>query len=84
MPDYEYHCQKRFLKFFSYQQYGKVDVVCPYCGSTEIRRRIGRIRIARSEDSRLESFSDIDSLDGLEEDPRALGRMMRKMSNEVG
>jgi hypothetical protein len=27
---------------------------------------------------------DSDNLDGLEEDPRALGKMMRKMSREMG
>ncbi|NPV56787.1 MAG: zinc ribbon domain-containing protein [Anaerolineae bacterium] len=87
MPDYDYLCQtchKRFVRFIPYQDYGKVEVACPHCGSLEVQRRIGRIRVTRSEDSRLESFSDMDDLDGLEEDPRALGRMMRKMSSEVG
>jgi hypothetical protein len=49
-----------------------------------VQRRIGRIRVARSEDSRLDDFSDPSSLEGLEDDPKALGKMMRKMSNEMG
>jgi len=35
-------------------------------------------------ESRLENMSDPSQLEGLEEDPRALGQMMRKMSAEVG
>jgi hypothetical protein len=42
------------------------------------------VRIARSEESRLESFDDLSGLEGLEDDPRAMGRMMRKMSSELG
>jgi len=49
-----------------------------------VQRRIGRIRVARSEESRLENFSDIDNLDGIEENPREMGRLMRRMGSEVG
>jgi len=72
----------------SYADYGEKEVSCTRCGSTNIRRRIGRIRIAKSDDSRMESlandFDDPAALAGLEEDPQALGRMMRKMSREMG
>jgi hypothetical protein len=40
--------------------------------------------VARSDDSRLENLADPSNLAGLEDDPRALGRMMRTMSHEVG
>jgi hypothetical protein len=43
-----------------------------------------RIRIARSEDSRLDDLTDPAMLEGLEDDPKALGKMMRKMSSEMG
>jgi hypothetical protein len=59
-------------------------VSCKHCGSEEVQRVIGRIRFARSEESRLDSLADPANLDGLEEDPRALGRMMRQMSSEMG
>ena len=49
-----------------------------------MQRRIGRIRIARSEESRLESLADPSNLEGLEDDPKALGHMMRQMSKETG
>jgi putative FmdB family regulatory protein len=91
MPTYEYRClecKKRFEVFLSYADYGRVPVICPHCHSENVRRRISKVRIAKSEDRRLEDlasdFSDPAALDGLEEDPRALGRMMRKMSRELG
>lgn len=87
MPFYQYRClscKKRFEIFLSYSDYGQKPVICPYCASDQVQRRIGRIRIARSEDSRMENLPDPSSLEGLEDDPRALGSMMRKMSRESG
>lgn len=87
MPTYEYRClscRKRFDIFLTYAQYGNSPVICPHCQSAEVQRRVGRVRVAKSEESRLDSFSGVDSLEGLDEDPRALGRMMRKMSGELG
>ena len=87
MPDYQYrclNCKKRFEVFLTYQEYGEKTVHCPACASDQVQRRIGRIRIAKSEESRLDSLTDSSGLDGLENDPRALGKMMRKMGNEMG
>jgi putative FmdB family regulatory protein len=87
MPDYEYcckACRRRFAVFLTYKEYGEKKVVCPHCSSEQVERRIGRIRIAKSEESRLENLADPSQLEGLEEDPRSLGRMMRKMSSEMG
>jgi putative FmdB family regulatory protein len=87
MPAYDFVCQnchKRFEIFISYSEYGSRTVACPHCASTDVRRRMGRVRIAKSEESRLESLSDPAALEGLEEDPQAMGRMMRKMGREMG
>jgi putative FmdB family regulatory protein len=91
MPTYEYRCldcRRKFALFMSYEQYDQESVRCNHCDSPNVRRLIGRIRIAKSEDSRLDDlagdFSDPAALEGLEDDPRALGRMMRKMSHELG
>ena len=43
-----------------------------------------KVRLAKSEESRMESLMDPSALEGLEDDPRAMGRMMRKMKKEVG
>lgn len=87
MPTYQYRCldcQRRFEVFLTYAEYGQKQIKCPRCGSEHVQRRIGRIRVAKSEESRLESIADPTSLEGMEDDPKALGQMMRKMSNEMG
>lgn len=86
MPTYEFRCltcHKKFEVFKTFQEYDSSSFLCPYCGSDAVSRKIGRIRVARSEDSRLENFSE-SSLEGMENDPQGLGRMMRKMSAELG
>jgi len=87
MPLYTYRCldcRKRFEIFMSYSEYGILPVICKHCGSENIQRRINKIRFARSEDSRMENMMDMDNLEGLEDDPKALGQMMRKMGREMG
>ena len=87
MPVYQYRCldcHRRFEVFMTYAEYDQKHVLCAHCGSEHITRRIGRIRVAKSEESRLDAISDPGALEGLEDDPKALGRMMRKMSNEMG
>jgi putative FmdB family regulatory protein len=87
MPNYPYRClscHKRFEIFMTYSEYGQKPVSCPHCGSDQVQRRISRIRFARSEESRLEEMADPDKLAGLEDDPKALGRMMRQMGSEMG
>jgi putative FmdB family regulatory protein len=87
MPTYRYRClecKKRFEVFLSYQEYGTKVISCPHCNSEQVQRRIERVRIAKSEESRLDAITDPSDLEGLEDDPRSLGKMMRKMSNEMG
>ena len=87
MPNYAYiclDCRKRFEVYMNYSEYGSQPVSCPHCQSERVQRRIGRIRFARSEESRMESLADPSNLDGLDEDPQALGRMMRQMGREMG
>lgn len=87
MPAYSYRCLdcgKRFTVRMSYAEYGQQVVRCPVCQSEHLQRIIGRVRMLRSEESRLESLADPAMLDALDEDPRALGRMMREMSRELG
>jgi putative FmdB family regulatory protein len=87
MPIYQYrclNCRKRFEVYLSYKEYDERSVQCPHCTSNKVQRRIGRIRVAKSEESRMDGLTDPSGLEGLENDPRALGKMMRKMSNEMG
>jgi putative FmdB family regulatory protein len=88
MPTYDFicnACQQRFDLFLSFSEYGTKPVHCTHCGSDNVRRRMTKVRIAKSEDSRMESMANgITSLDALENDPQALGKMMRQMGNEMG
>ncbi len=87
MPVYDFicnNCQQRFDVFLSYAEYGKQPVKCPHCGSQDVRRRMTKIRVAKSEESRMENMMDESALEGMENDPKALGQMMKKMGNEMG
>jgi len=82
MPTYDFicnDCKQRFEIFLTYSEYGKKPAPCSHCGSVNTRRRMTRVRIARSEESRMDSMeSELGGLEGLDDDPKALGRMMRK------
>ena len=87
MPYYDYNCLEcndKFSTFIAYEDYETMIVKCPRCNSKNIQRQINRVRVARSEENRLENLADPSALDGIENDPRAMGRMMRQMSSELG
>ena len=88
MPVYEYicgACGRRARLFMTYAEYDQAAPACPHCGRADLRRRVSRVAVARSEASRLDSLMDDSALDGLDEDdPRAMGRYLRQMSQEMG
>jgi putative FmdB family regulatory protein len=88
MPKYDYRCRqcgRRASIYQTYEEYGEVEVECPHCGSSDLQRLINRVRIAKSEDSRLDDLSDPSAWGDLDEnDPRSMARMMRKMGDELG
>jgi putative FmdB family regulatory protein len=91
MPVYDYtclECHQRFDIFLTYAEYGTRPVTCPTCGSPRTRRRLPRVRTQVSDSRRMGSLpgdlSDPSALARLEDDPRAMGRMMRQMGREMG
>jgi len=88
MPTYDFicnNCNQHFDIFLTFAEYGRKTVACTHCNSKNVRRRMTKVRIAKSEDSRMESMADdFSGIEGLEEDPKAMGRMMRKMGKEMG
>jgi putative FmdB family regulatory protein len=88
MPTYDFlcnACNQRFEVFLTFSEYGKKTVTCTHCGSRNVRRRMTKVRIARSEESRMDSMTDeFSGFEGLENDPQAMGKMMRKMGKEMG
>jgi putative FmdB family regulatory protein len=87
MPTYEYRCKDcnhKFELILSYQEYENTPVTCPVCNAPNPERIIRPIRISRAEKARLDTLADPTVLDGLDDDPQALGKMMREMSRELG
>ena len=82
MPTYEYtcrSCKKRFGLFLTYQEYDHEVVKCGHCGSADVERKIGRVRIAKAGRSDMPNMPD-----GEAPDPGSMARMMRQMSQETG
>ncbi len=88
MPYYDFRCsdcQEKSRQFFSFEAYDTAEPVCPACQSSNLQRIIGRVAVAQSEASHSDNMLDDSMMSALEnDDPRALGRMMRKMSAESG
>ena len=88
MPYYDFVCQdcgKPARLFFSFTEYETAQPACPHCAGQHLRRRIRRVAIAKSEDARMDSLLDDSALANLDEDdPKALGHFMRKMTQEMG
>jgi putative FmdB family regulatory protein len=90
MPIYEYRCadcKKKVSVFF--RSFSAVDqelARCPICHGTRLTRLVSKVRVIRgaSSASSEDGFDD-SALDDLNEnDPRSLGRMMRRMADETG
>ena len=87
MPYYEYRCldcNHQFSVFLTYEEYESKRVRCSTCKGQNIKRKIGKIRVARSREFQMDNLADPAALEGIEDDPRAMGRMMRQMSSELG
>lgn len=89
MPIYEYRCsqcRRRFSIFWrTYSAAEEGQPTCRYCGAANPQRLISRVRVVRSEESRLENLADPAALgDFDEDDPKSVGRFMRKMMAEMG
>ena len=58
---------------------------CKYCHSGNVQKLISRVRVVRSEESRLESLMDPSMMGGLDEkDPKSLATWMKRMGKEMG
>ncbi len=89
MPIYEYRCLKcgkRVSLFIrSIAAAGDAQPRCPSCQSQELRRLVSRVAVLASEESRLDNLADPSSLGDVDEnDPRSIGRWMRRMGQETG
>lgn len=87
MPTYDYiclDCRKRFDIFLTYQEYGVKPVACSHCGSSNVTRKVPRVRVLKGDEARMEAFSDPSKFAGVEDDPRAMAKMFREMGGSLG
>jgi putative FmdB family regulatory protein len=87
MPIYEYRCLDCGKKFevlhLSAEEVHPLE--CKYCQGRNVRKLISRVRVVRSEESRLESLMDPSMMGGLDEkDPKSLAKWMKRMGKEMG
>ena len=87
MPIYEYLCQscskRSSILVMSLSNPGPAS--CRHCGSSHIDRLLSRFASPKSEEARLESMTDLNSLgDPDDHDPHSSSRMMKKMGAEMG
>ncbi|MGD2104059.1 MAG: zinc ribbon domain-containing protein [Anaerolineae bacterium] len=89
MPIYEYHChdcERRVSIFWrTFSKAVEGTATCPRCDGTSLTRLVSRVRVVRSEESRLDDLAGPGMMPDFDEnDPKSLGRWMRKMSDEIG
>ena len=91
MPIYEYRCadcKKKVSVFFrSFSAVEQEQPHCPVCRGTHLTKMVSKVRVVRgtSASSGGEDGFDDSMLDDVNEnDPRSLGRMMRRMADETG
>lgn len=89
MPLCSYRCRdcrrKVTIRFESYAAYDGAEPVCRHCSSSNLVEIIGRVAFAKSEEARMDALADPSSMGDLDEnDPKSMGRWMRKMSREMG
>ena len=91
MPIYEYRCgdcNKKVSVFFrSFSVVNHAEARCPTCQGQHLTRLISKVRVIRGAASASGDGGDLDESmfdDVNENDPRSLGRMMRRMADQTG
>jgi putative FmdB family regulatory protein len=87
MPIYEYRCEEcgKISEFLVIRTDEKVAPRCKRCKSKKMSRVLSRVRVIRSEESRMESLADPSKWSGIDEkDPKSMARWMKKMGKEMG
>ena len=87
MPIYEYRCEDcgKISEFLILKTEDKSVVQCKRCNSKKMSRVLSRVRVIRSEESRIESLADPSKWGDLDEkDPKSVAKMMKRMGKEFG
>ena len=87
MPIYEYRCDDcgKISEFLLIKSEETFTPQCKRCKSKKMARVLSRVRVVRSEESRMESLADPSKWGGLDEkDPKSMAKWMKKMGKEMG
>ncbi len=87
MPIYEYRCSecRRRFSVLTLRASERPRPQCPRCDSKRAKRLMSRFAMPKSEEARLDAMADPSRLGDLDEnDPRSMGKWMRKMGQEMG
>ena len=87
MPIYEYQCDDcgKISEFLLIGTEKAFTPQCKKCKSKKMSRVLSKVRVIRSEESRMESLADPSKWSGLDEkDPKSMAKWMKKMGKEMG
>ena len=87
MPIYEYRCKEcgKISEFLLIRTDEKFTPQCKRCNSKKMTRVLSRVRVVRSEESRMESLADPSKWGDIDEkDPKSMAKWMKKMGKELG
>ena len=87
MPIYEFRCEDcgKISEFLMIKSDEKVALECKRCGGKKMFRVLSKVRVIRSEESRMESLADPSKWGDLDEkDPKSMAKMMKRMGKEFG
>lgn len=87
MPIYEYRCEEcgKISEFLVIRTDEKGAPQCKRCKSKKMSRVLSRVRVIRSEESRMESLADPSKWGGIDEkDPKSMAKWMKRMGKEMG
>jgi len=87
MPIYEYQCKEcgKISEFLLIKTDPTFIPQCKRCKSKKMTRVLSRVKVVRSEESRMESLADPSKWGGFDEkDPKSMAKWMKRMGKEMG
>jgi putative FmdB family regulatory protein len=87
MPIYEFRCEDcgKISEFLLIKTDETFIPRCKRCKSKKMSRVLSRVRVVRSEESRMESLADPTKWGDLDEkDPKTMAKWMKRMGKEMG
>jgi putative FmdB family regulatory protein len=87
MPIYEYRCEDcgKTSEFLLIRTDESFIPQCKRCKSKKMSRVLSKVRVIRSEESRMESLADPSKWGDLDErDPKSMAKMMKRLGKEFG